>query len=289
MSQGPPGSSWSSGARAAALDADSTRGRRFREILHGRSFIYVLAFGLGGSLLAGAYAGGTLAAIMAPIVLGPLLFGAALVLADRRAERDFFVAYAASRGLTYGGSTELLPLTPLLGAGDRRHCEHYMTARAGGLGHYTFEVRHRSEGGRESRERHSFTICVTDLEAGITMFPGIFLAKRHGVFGMLDGEQWLSHHNRHRVELESAKLCERFDLWVDDGQDELRLRELFAPSLEVYLADHPLTPCFEYRAGTLLVYVERLLSDEGHLDLLREASARIAGRITAEVEERSAA
>jgi hypothetical protein len=118
------------------------------------------------------------------------------------------------------------------------------------------------------------------------MFPGVFLCRRRGVFGRLDGEDWLSHRNRHKVALESASLCERYDLWVDDAQDELLFRELFVPSFEVLLAEHPFEPCFEYRAGTLVVYVERLLEDEGHLDWLREVSADIAGRFAGEIRER---
>ena len=117
------------------------------------------------------------------------------------------------------------------------------------------------------------------------MFPGVFLCRRRGLFGVLDGEDWLSHRNRHDVELESAGLCERYELWVDDAQDELLLRELFTPSLEVLLAEHPLEPCFEYRAGTLVVYVERTIEDEGHLDWLREATGKIASRFTGEIED----
>jgi len=140
-------------------------------------------------------------------------------------------------------------------------------------------------GRRQVRETRHFTLCVIDIEAGITLFPGLFLCRRRGIFGRLDGHDWLSHRNRHKVELESAALCERYDLWVDDDQDELLLRELFVPSFEVLLAEHPLQACFEYRAGTLVVYVERVISDEGHLDWMREVSAAIAGRFGAEIKE----
>ena len=133
-----------------------------------------------------------------------------------------------------------------------------------------------------------FTICVTDLEEGITLFPGIFLTRRRGLFGFIDGREWLSHANRHKVELESAELCERYELFVDEAQDELWLRELFAPSFVVWLAQHPLAPCFEYRTGTLVVYVEDRLEDAAHLDWMLEATAEIAARIAREVSERAA-
>ena len=129
---------------------------------------------------------------------------------------------------------------------------------------------------------------MVDLEQGITLFPGIFLTRRRGLFGFIDGEQWLSRVNRRKVELESAELCERYDLYVDEAQDELQLRELFAPSFVIWLAQHPLAPCFEYRAGTLVVYVERKLEDAGHLDWMLEAAAEIAARFAREVAERRA-
>jgi hypothetical protein len=277
-----------------ATNADATRGAHERAILRGRGIAYSVTLGSAAALLAGAYlhsafviVGGTLAVMAVALV-------AAHVIAERRAEADFFAAYAAARGLSLVGTIEPLPLTPLLGAGDRRHFDHYMEgplsrhdgAPSCGLGHYTFEVReHDGDGdGRHWESRH-FTVCVVDAEAGISLFPGIFLARKRGLFGFLDGKQWLSHTNRHKVELESAELCERYDLYVDSAQDELLLRELFAPSFVAWLAEHPLAPCFEYRAGTLVVYLERTLEDEGNLDWLREATAEIAGRIAREVEE----
>jgi hypothetical protein len=217
----------------------------------------------------------------------------AFVSADRRSEGDFFRSYAAARGLVHeGGRLELEPLTPLLGAGDRRWCEHWMRLPAGagpevGLGHYTYEAEH-GHGREKNVERRRFTICVTDLGAGIRLFPAIFLCRRASLLEKIDRRDWLSHVGRHEVELESAALCAGHALWVDDGQDELLLRELFTPSFEVLLAEHPLAPCLEYRAGTLVVYVERQLDDEGHLDMLRDVTAKIAARFAAEVEEAGA-
>jgi hypothetical protein len=296
VSSGPPGSTWSRPAATKSADADSTRGRRLRELLHGRAFAYGLVFGSVAALVAGAWLGSLIIAVIGPIAVAAAALLVAFVAADRRSEEDFFRSYAAAHGLVYQGTIGLLPMTPLLGAGDRRRCEHWMRGRLEGgdfeigLGHYTYEVRKRDEHGRmETRETRHFTICVVDLEAAMRMFPGIFLCRRHGVFGLLDGKDWLSHANRHKVELESTRLCERYDLWVDDAQDELLLHELFAPSLEVLLAEHPLEPCFEYRAGTLVVHVERRLEDEGHLDWMREVTGMIATRVASEVQETNAA
>jgi len=293
VSDAPPGSSWGRPA-AAPRDADSTRSRRFRALLHGRAFAYALVPGIVAAVVAGAAAHSLALLAAGPLVVIAIVLAVSFVTADRRAALDFFRGYAAARGFRYVGDAGVMPLTPLLAAGDVRHFTYWMRGPLDGsvrcgLGHYTYEVRERSAGGRRrARDTRRFTVCVVDHEAGMRQFPGLFLCRRRGVLDAIDHHDWLSHHNRHKVELESAALCDRYDLWVDDGQDELLLRELFVPSFEVLLAEHPLQPCFEYRAGTLVVYLERLLDDEGHLDWLREVSATIAGRFSAEIQLRVA-
>jgi len=295
VSGGPPGSTWKEAAEAGPRNADSTRGEHFHELVRGRSFAYWLVVGTVASLVAGPALHSAALLVAGPLAVGTVAVLAAFSSADRRAERDFFGEYASARGLAYVGDMAVLPLTPLLGAGDRRRTEHWMQGRLEdgrelSFGHYGYEVHERDKRGRAvRRQKRHFTISVVDLETGMSLFPGLFLCRCRGLFGMIDGEDWLSHHGRHRVELESASLCERYDLWVDDAQDELLLRELFTPSFEVLLAEHPLAPCFEYRAGTLVVYVEHRIEDEGHLDWMREVTAKIAARIDAEVEEAGAA
>jgi hypothetical protein len=291
VSEGPPGSTWAPHAATEPRNANSTRGRHLRALTRGRGFAYALVLGVVAALVAGAWLHSVSLAAAGPVVVAAVVLAAVFASADRRAARDFFVEYASSRGFDYIGDAALDPFTPLLGAGDRRGCRHWMQGAftgglQGGLGHYSYEVIDRDSSGRITRRdtRH-FTICVADLEAGLSMFPGVFLCLRRGLFGGIDGEDWLSHRNRHEVELESAALCERYRLWVDDAQDALLLRELFAPSLQVLLAEHPLAPCLEYRAGTLVVYVERTIEDEGNLDWLREAAAGIAARFAGEVAE----
>jgi hypothetical protein len=287
---GPPGSSWGRGAsRNSVRNADSNRTARLGELLRGRTVAYATVLGSIGAIVAGAALHSLAVIVAGPLAVIALVAALAFVAADRRSAEDFFRAYASGRGLSYAGDAALLSLTPLLGAGQRRSFEHWMQGPLSrghqcGLGQYTFEV--RKGGGRDQyRETHHFTICVVDLEAGIRLFPGVFLTRRRGLSGVLDGEQWLSHAARHEVKLESAELCDRYELWVDDDQDEMLLRQLFVPSFVVLLAEHPLAPCFEYRAGTLVVYVERRFQDEGHLDWLREVAAQIAERFTAEVEQ----
>jgi hypothetical protein len=259
--------------------------------VHGRGFLYGLVLGAVAAVVAGAALHSLLVLVAGPVAVAVAAAAIAFASADRRSEQDFFTDYAAGRDFTYVGDMALMSLTPLLGAGDRRCCAHWMQGRlegglACGLGHYTYQVHNRDSSGRaQLRQTRHFTVCVVDLEGGMDMFPGVFLCRRRGLFGRLDGEDWLSHRNRHKVKLESASLCERYDLWIDDAQQELLLRALFVPSFEVLLAEHPLEPCFEYRAGTLVVYVERAIEDEGHLDWLREVSAQISAAFAREIRE----
>ena len=46
-----------------------------------------------------------------------------------------------------------------------------------------------------------------------------------------------------------------YELLVTREQDDGRVRELFDPKTIVWLAEHPLRPHFEFRAGFLCVYV----------------------------------
>ena len=100
---------------------------------------------------------------------------------------------------------------------------------------------------------HHFTTCVVDMEEAMVMFPALFLQRRRDLVGHLTEEEWLNRHGRQVVELESVEFSRRYELLADGHLDRLALRELFSPSFIVWLAEHPLAPCFEYRAGTLVV------------------------------------
>jgi hypothetical protein len=280
------------GAPPPRRNAASTRGFHMRRIVRGRAAGYALALGVVGAVVAGAWLHSPLVMLAGPAAVIAVVLLAAFRAADTRAEQEFFLTFSQARGLRYVGDTSLLPLTPLLGAGDRREFTHWMVGPLGedmpdvtcGLGHYTWFERKRADDNTVPWVPHHFTICVVDLQAGITMFPGVFLARRSGLVGRLGGG-WLSTGTRRKVELESARLHERQELWVQRSQDDLLLRELFTPSFVSWLAEHPLEPCFEYRAGTLVVYQERRLEDAGHLGWLQDATQVIAGRLASEIAE----
>jgi hypothetical protein len=72
---------------------------------------------------------------------------------------------------------------------------------------------------------------------------------------------------------------------MSTDQDEIPLRRPFSPTLVNWLAEHPLSPGFELRGGTLVVFVPRALEDGGNLTFLLDATREIARRVLSEVRE----
>jgi hypothetical protein len=276
---------------AAPLDANATRARRFREAMRTRGTVYALVLGAAATVVAASAAHDPALAAGAPVWVAAVVAALAFRRADRRAEDDFFSAFAAGAGLAHYATWDLLPLTPLLGAGDRRRLEHWMSGPlgdgvTGALALYTYDTRERrrsAEGVGEQWEHHRFTVAVVDAEAALQRLPGVYLRPRRALVARLDGSgDWLSGHALREVELESERFCERYDLRTGAESDEIPVRALFAPSFVLWLAEHPLPLGFELSAGTLVVYVERRLEDAGHLAMLCEATAAIARRVAAE-------
>jgi hypothetical protein len=233
------------------------------------------------------------AAAVTPLVVLLLATIAAWRKANKLAKRDFFAGFALTHGLTYTEKLVLMETTPLLGAGDRRHCTHYMEGPLSddlpgihaGLSHYKFETLEERD---DSRRRavpvytpHEFTICVVELERAMTTFPGIFLTKRGGLFGE---DSWLEIKNLKTVELESSALASRYKLLMRPNQDRTRLLELFQPSFQVWLSGIPIQIFFEFSGGTLVTYVPKRLNDLTSLEILLQSTAKIAKRILSEGE-----
>jgi hypothetical protein len=117
-------------------------------------------------------------------------------------------------------------------------------------------------------------------------FQGIYLRRRRGIFDRMDSDaNWLRKHSLKKVELESTKFHERYELWAERDQDDIVLRQLFAPSFVVWLSEHPLEPGFELRAGELVVFLPGRCGEAGKLDFLLMAAADISKRIQAELSE----
>ncbi len=280
----------------APLNADANRAAHLRAIVRGRTFAYWLVIGGGAACVGGAIAGGLQWALIAPVAFVGLAFVVAFAIADNRAEQDFWTAFAAGAGLSYVGDHELLPLTPLLGAGDRRRLEHWMLGPMPGgpdgvdcgLGHYTYEVRQENGDKPDTWVSHCFTVAVLDLPTAMVLYPGVYARRRKGLRWLL-GDEWLPGGRTDKVELESVAFHERYELRVAQQSNQIQLRELFSPAFLSFLAEHPLEPQFEYSAGTLCVFLDEHHEDAGTLTYMLDAAREIAKRLLAEVEEERAA
>jgi hypothetical protein len=276
---------------------NSGRGQYFRDLTGKPGAISGLVLAPSLALLAGAYFGGLPAAVGAPLLTIAVILALLFWLADRKAEQLFWRHVQDSVGFTpFYDPTALETTTPLLHAGDRRFWKHEMMGPLGDSGLearfalYRYDVRKENSKGEEEWDSHRFTICLVEgMEAGMQMFPGVYLRERRGLLS-LGRHDWLRGRGLTDVELESTQFNETYELKITREQDELHLRQLFDPKTIVWLQEHPLRPQIEFRAGFLAVYVREHLDDLGRIVWLLEATERIAERIQAEVgESRTAA
>ena len=147
-------------------------------------------------------------------------------------------------------------------------------------------LRQDSDGGTSVEERNRFSICVVDLDSSLPYFHGIYLHPRRGLFAPYS--DWLGRTPVRSVEVESSQFVERYELRAASDQDDLLLRRLLSPSVVSWLANHPLAPGFELKAGTLCLFVPHPLEDAGNLTYLIDAARYLAGRVAGEVGEEMA-
>jgi hypothetical protein len=271
------------------VDADSGQEQLFRTYLASRYAVWAMALGSCAAVVFGAWKGSWPIMLAGPAAVVVGVTGIAWLAADRAAANRFYSSFAESVGLGYARQAEVLTLTPLLGAGSRQYTEHWMYGRLpggldGGVGHFVWERTERdSDGDQVVKERNRFTICVADLEASLSLFRGVFLHPRRGLIAPYS--EWLGSAPTRTVEVESTEFGERYELRLATDQDQILARRLMSPSMVSWLANHPLTPGFELKAGALCVFVPRPLADAGSITFLLDATRHLAGRVVAEVEE----
>jgi hypothetical protein len=213
---------------------------------------------------------------------------------------------APSLGLQYATGAYHPPVTPLLGAGERRQFDHPLQGplfgRLGGptclLSHYTYETV-RDENANDYDmwpgnpdnlvyDPHRFTICAAEVGEHFGRLDGVFVRPRLSVVKLED--DWLAvGAPRHRVTLESARFNEIYDLHRSDGQDEVALRELFSPTFTMWMQEHPLKPGFECAAGSLVVFIRGYETAPTKITYLQDATREIARRIERQLAEDAAA
>jgi hypothetical protein len=274
------------------VNADSGQSQLFRSYLGGRTAVYAMALGASAAFTYGAWKQSLVIMLAGPAAVALGAAGIAWLAADRAAARNFYWSFASAVGRTYANRMELLPLTPLLGAGGRRHVEHWMYGRlpgdlSGGLGQFVWKRIDRDSDGDETVKEHQrFTICTVDLEASLPLFRGVYLHPHRGLFPPYS--DWLGRTPVRSVEVESSEFTKRYELRVGTDQDQILLRRLLSPTLVSWLAQHPLMPGFELKAGTLCVFVPRPLEDAGNLTFLIDATVHLAGRVLEQVQEEQA-
>ena len=276
-----------SGVPPVPLDTDSTRSAHFRTMVSSSPAVVGGVILASAAFIAGAASHNVAVMFGGPAVVAALVVAIAFYLADRQSESDFFGRFARAHQLNHFAKYSLDGFTPLLAGGDRRSCEHWMESQRRGIGWFTFETRHDNGDKPDTWEPHEFTIATVDVgELGMARFQGIYLRRRRGIFDHLDSDaNWLRRHELKKVELESTAFNQIYELNAERDQDDIVLRELFAPSFVVWLAEHPLQPGFELRAGMLVVFIPGHCGEAGRLDFLLMAADSISKRIQAELTE----
>ncbi len=273
--------------RRAPASATSTRLRHVKNLAGTRKYLWPAVFIGGGLFLLGSTTGNPLVAL-APLLLVLIVLAVRLWReATRLAARDFFEGYALEHHLNYSARMMLLASTPLLGAGEKRRCEHFMEGELAGAGgaplgiaHFVIETR---EDKHDRRNRpiaiftpHDFTIAMVDLTRPAKSLPGIFLARKHG---RLARHNWLDRKALLPATIEHERLASESELLVRPGFDRERLRALMRADLQKALADSTLSPGFEYDDGTLVVYAPHLLKRPEEIDGLIALAESIAERL----------
>jgi hypothetical protein len=210
-----------------------------------------------------------------------------LVIASRRAHRDFYAAYAQQRGLQWAHDASVPAATPLLRRGDERRADEAFTGKLPGdldgiLALYTYEE--KGSGDSQTKEIHHFTIVLTQLPGIEGRLPGLFVQRRSG-FRFLDGAEDV-FRSTERIRLESEELDRKCEIFADRGCDANWLRQLFDPVFVDFLGEKsPEGFAFEVEHGVLCVNVNRHRGKAAELDEICTSAATVAKRIVEEAAE----
>jgi hypothetical protein len=269
-------------------DADDLRGFQLNRLLRKRLTQVLISISVIVAAIVGAIAASPAVALIA--AGGAVLISVIVVffLADAASEDAFFDIYAQQRGMTRTEGGSLPPATPLLRKGDEREANEVLTGSLadgvdGTLALYTYTDVHYDNDGRQESDYH-FTLSMVDLPESVQFVPGLYCNRKSGFRFMEKMEDVF--RSKERVHLESEALEEHYEIFVDKGQDQNWLRQLFSPTFIVWLTDSaPEKFAFELESGELCCNVSGHKKDASHLDGMREAAASVAQRIREESSE----
>lgn len=271
-------------------DAGDTRGHHLgRLIRHPVTLIIMIVLGVAALIAVGtqvnfAAGGGAAAAVIVLVLIVVWL------LANSAAREDFFNAYAQGRGLTrIDGKSNLPPVTPLLQKGDKRYAEQrFNGVLPGGLDGslclYTYEdTSTDSDGNRQTTYVH-YTIAMTQLPATASYLQELYCQRRFG-FRFMDSAEDV-FRRRQRVEQESEGVDKKYEIFIGANDDMNKARQVLSPSFLVWLDGHsPEAYAFELCAGSLVCNVKGHKKSSAELDVLCQASAAVARRLSEEAAE----
>ena len=188
-------------------------------------------------------------------------------------------AYASARGLDYVADHAIRPVTPLLlsggGKSDRPAAEGELP---GGL--EGFVAHHRTAaGGSAGRE---LTVVVSRVPESLGFVRAMSCRSRKvEVVRSYTNLEYLGRWRR--LQLESTRFNELYELDVLEGQREAWVRQLFSPIFIDRLASEAADGfCFELNEGHLCVAEPATLTEPADIDRLCEAAADVAKRIRQE-------
>jgi hypothetical protein len=196
---------------------------------------------------------------------------------------DFYSYYGLSRNMFVSRKEELLPMTPLLQAGEQRKTLINLK------GQFTSELRgeisvysYKTEQGKEKK----FTVASIELPKSTTSFPQLIIhldpniAEKYGSSYHNDFKEKRVTYSK--VEFESQRMNQLYDVWLSSRCDHNALRRLFSPSFLIWLTEEiPIQVNFELNSGFLSIFVEPAITDAHQLDYLITVSSKIANQIKA--------
>jgi hypothetical protein len=271
-------------------DANDLRGFHFRRLMRKPLTVWLLAgltliAGVAGSVAAGPAVG-----IPAAVIV--LLAGVGIVFAisDSKAADSFFEVYASQRGLALGGKAPLPAATPLLRKGDDRYADRTLTGAIapgcdGTVALYTYEeVTYDGKGNRET-SYYPYTLGLVEVPECVAHLPELYCHRKFGLRSLEKFED-VFRGSQERVKLESEALDEKYEIFAAERQDQVWLRQLFAPTFIVWLTEAaPEKFAFELVNGSLCCYVNGHKEDAADLDAIGLAAAAVAKRLRDEAAE----
>jgi hypothetical protein len=281
----PPG-------EAPPEDANALRGYHFKKLLANPwtwVIIGVLVLVAGVAAAIAAKNGGLGAA--AAVAVFVLSIVAVFAMADSRAADSFFSAYAEARGMTLmDGRSRMPATTPLLQKGDDRYADRLMEGPLaegfdGLLAEYTYEeTSYNSNNGQETNY-YRYTVGYLEVPESVPLVPELFVQQKFGLRSLEKVED-VFRRSKKRVKFESEVLDRKYEIFVSNMQDEVKVHELFSPTFIVWLIEKaPDKFAFELVGGKLCCYVHGHKENARTLDRIASATAAVGKRLRDEAGE----